>query len=151
MKLYIDNRQNKFAITREMEELIKKVIEESFRVEEMSDDYEVSLSFVDNNEIRELNREYRCIDKETDVLSFPMDDDFLVPTPILGDIIISLEKAFEQSNDFGHSLEREVAYLTAHSMFHLFGYDHLNDDDKKIMREKEKEVMKNLSIFKGKE
>ncbi len=107
------------------------------------------MSFVDNEEIRELNREYRGVDRETDVLSFPMEDEFLVGGPILlGDIIISLEKALEQSVDFGHSLYREVAYLTAHSMFHLLGYDHMKEEEKNIMREKEKEIMRRLKIFK---
>lgn len=151
MKLYIDNRQDSYPVTKEMEDLIEKVIYECFKVEDISDDYEISLSFVDNDEIRELNREYRGVDRETDVLSFPMDDDFLVPVPLLGDIIISMEKAHEQSQAFGHSIEREVAYLVCHSMYHLFGYDHLNEEDKNIMREKEKKVMKNLLIFKGKE
>lgn len=151
MELYIDNRQSKFNITNEMEELIKKVIVEALNVENASNDYEVSLSFVESQEIRNLNREYRGVDKETDVLSFPMDNDFMIPTPLLGDIIISIEKANEQAIEYGHSLEREIAYLTAHSMFHLLGYDHINEDDERIMRNKEKEVMRNLKVYKGKE
>ena len=150
MKYYIDNRQSKYEITEELEKLLELVINEALMVEGISKDYEVSISFVENSEIRELNREYRGIDKETDVLSFPMDEDLPIPTPILGDIIISIEKAYEQSLDYGHSLDREIAYLTAHSMFHLMGYDHMNEEEKKIMRNKEKQVMKNLGIFKEK-
>ena len=111
---------------------------------------EVSVSFVDNEEIRELNREYRNVDSPTDVLSFPMEEDSLgLFTPLLGDIVISLERALEQSKEYGHSFEREIAYLTAHSMFHLLGYDHMTNEDKKVMREKEKSVMKTLKIFKN--
>lgn len=151
MKMHydIDNRQDKYEITEEMEKLISDVIKECLRVEGKNDEYEVSISFVDKEEIRELNRDYRGVDKETDVLSFPMEDDFLISTPILGDIIISIEKADEQAKEFGHDLKREVAYLTAHSMFHLMGYDHMEDGEKSIMREKEKQVMKNLKIFKN--
>jgi len=145
----IDNRQDKFEITKEMEELVEKVIKEALKVEGKSDNYEVSISFVDNDEIKILNRDFRGVDKETDVLSFTMEDEFEFSTPILGDIIISLEKAEEQAKEYGHTLEREVAYLTAHSMFHLMGYDHMDEDEKAIMRSKEKQVMKNLKIFKN--
>ncbi len=148
MDYYIDNRQSKFEITEELEKLIEACIIESLKVEGLTDNYEVSISFVNNSEIRELNRDFRGVDKETDVLSFPMDDEFSVSIPLLGDIIISMEKANEQALDFGHTLEREVAYLTTHSMFHLMGYDHMVDDDKEIMRGKEKQVMRNLKIFK---
>lgn len=149
MEIYIDNRQDKVEIKDDISEVIEKVVNEVLKFEEESLDCEVSVSFVDKEEIRELNREYRGVDRETDVLSFPMEDEFLVGGPILlGDIIISLEKALEQSIDFGHSLYREVAYLTAHSMFHLLGYDHIEEEEKSIMREKEKEIMRRLKIFK---
>ncbi len=148
MEIYIDNRQSKVEIDEDIYLLLEKVIRESLLVENMDLNYEVSISFVDNEEIRELNKVYRGIDRDTDVLSFPMDEDFMVPIPLLGDIIISTEKAVEQSKDYGHNLERELAYLTAHSMFHLMGYDHMDEDEKKIMREKEKLVMKRLGIFK---
>lgn len=103
---------------------------------------------VENEEIRELNRDYRNVDSITDVLSFPIEDEFDFANKILGDIIISIERAEEQAEQFGHTLEREIAYLTCHSMFHLMGYDHMEDDDKSEMRAKEKQVMKNLKIFK---
>ncbi|WP_353096076.1 rRNA maturation RNase YbeY [Tissierella praeacuta] len=149
MDIYIDNRQDKVKIEEEINEIIDKVAKEVLNLEGKSLDCEVSVSFVDNKEIQELNREYRGVDKETDVLSFPMEDEFNIGGPVLlGDIIISVEKALEQSNDFGHSLYREVAYLTAHSMLHLLGYDHMEEEEKSIMRKKEKEVMKRLGIFK---
>lgn len=147
MDYYIDNRQSMFEITEELEKLIEACIIESLKVEGLTDNYEISISLVTNSEIRELNRDFRSIDKETDVLSFPMEDEFSM-VPLLGDIIISMEKANEQALEFGHTLEREVAYLTTHSMFHLMGYDHMEDDDKDIMRGKEKQVMQNLKIFK---
>ncbi|MDU5080562.1 rRNA maturation RNase YbeY [uncultured Tissierella sp.] len=149
MEIFIDNRQDKVEINEEISEIIQKVVNEVLSFENKSLDCEVSVSFVDNQEIKELNREYRGVDKDTDVLSFPMEDEFFIEGPILlGDIIISMEKALEQSEDFGHSFYREIAYLTAHSMFHLLGYDHMEDEEKSIMREKEKEIMKRLKIFK---
>lgn len=151
MNVYIDNRQDKIKVGVALENIIESVIDECLSVEEMSKDVEVSVSFVDNNEIRELNRDYRNVDAPTDVLSFPMNEDFEEPlSKILGDIVISLERALEQSVVYGHTIEREVAYLTAHSMFHLLGYDHMTDEDKILMREKEKQVMKNLKIYKNK-
>ena len=153
MEIYIDNRQDKVEIDENIYEVLEKVIKECLILEGKSLNYEISLSFVNNEEIKELNREYRNVDKETDVLSFPLEEeDFPVPIPLLGDIIISAEKALEQSREYAHSLLREIAYLTAHSMFHLLGYDHMEEDEKEIMRDKEKEVMKRLKIFKnGKE
>lgn len=148
MDYFIDNRQSKYSVTKEMKILIENIINEALRVEGLSNNYEVSISFVENDEIKALNRDYRGVDKETDVLSFPMDDKFQISTPLLGDIIISMEKANEQATIYGHTIEREIGYLIAHSMFHLMGYDHLIDAEKKIMREKEKQVMKNLKIFK---
>ncbi|NLK43290.1 MAG: rRNA maturation RNase YbeY [Tissierellia bacterium] len=150
MEIFIDNRQDKIQIDGSIHGLIEKTIEEVLLLEEESLNCEVSISFVDNMEIRELNREYRGVDKETDVLSFPLDDTFLVEEgpKLLGDIIISLEKALEQSIVFGHSLEREISYLTAHSMLHLLGYDHEEEEEKIIMRQREKEIMRRLGIFK---
>lgn len=150
MEIYIDNRQKKIEINEEINGIIEEVIKQVLLIELGSLDYEVSVSFVDNDEIKVLNSQYRNIDKETDVLSFPMEQDFDIPGPsILGDIIISLERAKEQAQDFSHSLNREIAYLTAHSMYHLLGYDHMNEDEKNEMRKKEKFIMKKMKIFKG--
>ena len=149
MEFYIDNRQEKIKITDELNKIIENVILESLNVEGLSTEVEVSISFVDNAEIKELNKEYRGIDESTDVLSFPMDEDMIVPMPLLGDIIISMETAIDQANEFGHSLDREIGYLIAHSMFHLMGYDHMDEEEKREMRSKEKQVMKNLGIFKA--
>ena len=149
MELYIDNRQDEVKIDNNIYKILEEVIKECLLLEGKPLNYEVSLSFVNNKEIKELNKEYRNIDRETDVLSFPMEEEnFLVPIPLLGDIIISAEKALEQSIEYEHSLLREISYLAVHSMFHLLGYDHMVEDEKKLMRYKEKEVMKRLKIFK---
>ncbi|UZQ83915.1 rRNA maturation RNase YbeY [Thermoanaerobacter sp. RKWS2] len=157
MNILIDNRQDKVDAIN-LEKLVEKVIKTVLEVEEVIDNVEVSVSFVDNEEIRKLNKYYRGIDKPTDVLSFPLaefedtyaeveeiEEDSEEVQPI-GDIVISLEKALEQSMEYGHSFEREVAYLTAHSMLHLLGYDHETEEERKIMREKEEEVMARLNI-----
>ncbi len=147
INVLFDDRQDFMEITTDNEDAIKKAVEAVLKAEELHGDFEVSVSFVTNEEIKELNRDYRNVDSETDVLSFPMDDEFDGVT-ILGDIVLSTQKIIEQANDLGNSLEREMLYLTVHSMLHLIGYDHMNDDEKKEMREKEKEIMKNLKIFK---
>ncbi len=150
MNILIDNRQDKIEISQDIVSLIEKVVEEVLVEEDFTLDCELSISFVDNEEIRDLNRSYRNVDKETDVLSFPMDDDFMEDKLVLlGDIVISMEKALEQAGDLGHSVDREIAYLTAHSMLHLLGYDHIEDHDKKEMRAREKAIMKKLGIFKS--
>lgn len=150
MEIFIDNRQDKVIIENDINDILEEVVKEALTMEKDSLDYEISVSFVDNKEIKELNSIYRSIDKETDVLSFPQDADFLFEGPVLlGDIIISAEKALKQSKEFGHSFNREVAYLTAHSMLHLLGYDHMEEEDKKTMRLKEKTIMKNINIFKN--
>lgn len=147
LDILIDNRQDRVELDEDIIPLIEEAIEAVLRLEGKSLDYEISISFVNNEEIRELNRLYRNVDRETDVLSFPMEEG-LVQTNMLGDIVISLEKALEQSVEYGHSLKREVIYLIVHSMLHLLGYDHMTEEEKRAMREREKEIMKRLNIFK---
>lgn len=149
MEVLIDNRQDKIELEDGIYKAIEDAIKELLLLEDKSLDCEISVSFVDNAEIKELNKLYRNVDKVTDVLSFPMGDDGLLSIKMLGDVIISAEKALEQSIEYDHSLCREIIYLTVHSMFHLLGYDHMEEDEKKIMRSKEKEVMKKLEIFKN--
>jgi probable rRNA maturation factor len=122
-------------------------------MEDFSDPAEISVLFVDNQQIRKLNSQYRGKDVETDVLSFPMgengvyDVNHSTGAKILGDIVISMEKAVAQAERYGHSLEREVGYLTAHSMLHLLGYDHEKGGIQKVrMREKEEQVMTQLGL-----
>lgn len=148
VKIYIDNRQDKVEIDQDIYERVEDAIRETLLFEKESSDYEISVCFVNNKEIKALNKEYRNIDEETDVLSFPLEEDFIVPIPLLGDIIISAEKALDQSKEYNHSLTREIVYLTLHSTLHLLGYDHMDKDEKSIMRDKEKEVIKRLKLFK---
>lgn len=147
MDLLIDNRQDKIEVNKDMEKEIEKAIEASLLYEKNDLNYEISMSLVDNEEIQVLNREYRGIDRETDVLSFPLDNEFVFgDIIILGDIIISVEKALEQSKEYNHSFLREIIYLTVHSMFHLMGYDHIDEKEKESMRKKEEEVLKKIGI-----
>ncbi len=143
-----DNRQDIMEITPENMKAIEKAVDNVLKAEGAEGDFEVSVSFVTNEEIKTLNREYRNVDSETDVLSFPMDDDEFDGIIILGDIVLSTQRIIEQAKDFGHSLEREMLYLTVHSMLHLLGYDHMDSEEKDEMRSREKEIMKELQIFK---
>ena len=147
MEIYYDDRQDDIEITEEIKNLIEKSISAVLKVENLDENVEVSVSFVGDDEIRELNREYRGVDKSTDVLSFPMDDEFIIDNRILGDVIINTRRVMEQAEELGHSNERELSYLTVHSILHLLGYDHMEDEDKKEMREREKLAMKELSIY----
>ncbi|MDU6783236.1 MAG: rRNA maturation RNase YbeY [Peptoniphilus harei] len=147
MEIYYDDRQDDIKITEEIKNLIEKSIAAVLKIEKLDENVEVSVSFVGDDEIRDLNREYRGVDKSTDVLSFPMDDEFIIDNRILGDVIINTRRVMEQAEELGHSNERELSYLTVHSILHLLGYDHMEDEDKKEMREREKLAMKELSIY----
>ena len=147
MEIYYDDRQDDIEITEEIKNLIEKSISAVLKVENLDENVEVSVSFIGDDEIRDLNREYRGVDKSTDVLSFPMDDEFIIDNRILGDVIINTRRVMEQAEELGHSNERELSYLTVHSILHLLGYDHMEDEDKKEMREREKLAMKELSIY----
>lgn len=150
MELWIDNRQSIHPVDEALMEEVERAVKMALQLERNSLDYEVSVSFVTNEEIHELNRDYRGVDRPTDVLSFQMDEEEVYGEMdvVLGDIVISMEKALEQAEDFGHSLTREIVYLTVHSMFHLMGYDHMNEEEKAEMRSKEKAVLKELEVFK---
>ena len=147
--LYTDNRQNIIEATEKLVNLINEVCNLALTEEEVNVPYQISLLFVDNNEIREINKDTRGIDKVTDVLSFPMlsdDFDIELEEESLGDIVISLERAFEQSKEYNHSFEREVCFLVCHSTFHLLGYDHDTEENTKQMREKEEYILNKLNI-----
>ena len=123
--IFIKNEQKIIEVTSDLKKLIASSVAESLIYEEYPDKCEVSVTLVDNEEIHVLNREYRGVDRPTDVLSFPIfDEDDMGGKTVLGDIVLSLERAGEQAREFGHSFEREVAFLTVHSMLHLLGYDH---------------------------
>lgn len=149
MEIILDNRQDKIKVSEGLLGKIKDIIVETLYYEGYDDNYEVSLSFVDNEEIHELNREYRGVDRATDVLSFPLltdDFDVEIEEESLGDIVISLERALEQSEEYNHSFEREVCFLVCHSMFHLLGYDHDTEENTKDMRKREENVLNKLNI-----
>ena len=147
------NQQKKVKIPAGTRPLIRKCCAAVLKYEEIEEKAEVSVSFVDNEQIRELNAEYRNKDAATDVLSFPLGDDesFDVNEEtgaiLLGDIVISVERAMEQAEEYGHSLEREIGWLTVHSMLHLLGYDHeTSEEDAKDMRKREEDVLTSLSL-----
>ena len=153
MTLLIDNRTD-FEITEEFEKLFNDVVKESLRYEEFDPECEVSLSIVSNDEIQEINKQFREIDAPTDVLSFPLltfeegeQADVNENNEImLGDIIISIDKAKAQAEEYGHGLRRELAFLTAHSMLHLMGYDHMEEEEQKEMFKKQDDILNNLGI-----
>lgn len=150
MDIYINNEQ-KIIDPSGLDSLVEKVIQAGLQVCQMSDDVEVSITFVDNQTIQALNNEYRQIDAVTDVLSFPQVEagDFgLVPgmPRLLGDIVISLEKALEQCQDYNHSFQREVGFLVAHGLLHLLGYDHETAEERKAMRVKEEQIMEEVNL-----
>ncbi len=159
--VYIENKQEKFEITEEITECIKKVAAAVMDYEKCAFDAEVDVTITDNENIRSLNKTYRDKDAPTDVLSFPIlefdeegniiesefDVDFENENIILGDIVISAERAAQQAEEYGHSLIREIGFLTAHSMLHLLGYDHeLSEEQDKIMRQKERDILTSLGI-----
>jgi probable rRNA maturation factor len=140
----IQNEQDKLPFPAELEEVVRMVVDETFSHEQVVPRL-VSVLITDNQTIRELNRTYRGKDAATDVLSFPLyDQDGTLDEEALGDIVISLEQAKRQAEEFGHSLRREVAFLTAHSMLHLLGYDHENGEPE--MFEKQEAILKSLGI-----
>ena len=152
--IYFSNDQDKFTVDESLENIVYKAVRGALEFEEVDFDCEVSVTFIDNEGIRSLNNEYRNKDSATDVLSFPMyafteddmpDTDFSVE---LGDIVLSLERAAEQAEEFGHSYEREVAFLTVHSVLHLLGYDHeLSEEDDLDMRERQRKIMEKINIL----
>lgn len=145
MTVIITNEQDKIEIPADWERKINEVAAICLREEQIPQEAEVDLLFVDNEAIREMNREYRDKDSATDVLSFPMyeaDEEIDEEEEILfGDIVISLERAQEQCQEYGHSLEREVMYLLVHGLLHLAGYDHMEEEEKKEMRAQEEKLL----------
>ena len=149
---YLDIEENK-----EYEKTIKKVVQKCFEEEGLLNSKMImTITLTTPEEIRKINNQYRKIDKATDVLSFTMfekqeiddkieNNDFLCED-VLGDIIISIEMVKEQAEEYGHSFERELSYMIVHGFYHLMGYDHIEEEDKKIMRPKEEKVLNFLNI-----
>ncbi len=141
----------------EYDKTIQKVIEECYKEENLQNSkLVITITLTTPEKIREINKEYRNIDRATDVLSFPMfekkeldakieNQNFLCED-ILGDIIISVEKVAQQAKEYGHSIERELSYMVVHGFYHLMGYDHIEEQDKELMRIKEEKILKKLGI-----
>ena len=150
--IYTRDKTASKAFTPSLRALVKRAVNETLAYEGMTRIAEVSVTFVDKEEIQTLNRDYRDNDKVTDVLSFPTLDDEAEIVPFdneaiaLGDVIICADKCLEQSKDFGHSFEREVAYLTIHSVLHLLGYDHMEKDEEKQMTQKQDEIILKVKL-----
>lgn len=156
IEIFFSNEQDKLPPPADIEQLIESCTRAALEEEEISEDAQVSVTLVDNEAIREINREHRNIDSATDVLSFPLGDDDSFDTDpdtgaiLLGDIVISLERAAEQAREYGHSFRREVAFLITHSLFHLLGYDHVDsEEDEKLMFGKQEKVLEALGITRG--
>ncbi len=165
MSIYIE-KETDIQLDFYYEELIKKVVDYTSDYVKCPYEVEVNVVLTDNDRIHQVNKEFREIDRATDVLSFPMleypapadfseleseemCDAFDLETGelLLGDIMISLEKVESQAIEYGHSNTRELGFLIAHSMLHLFGYDHMEEEEQKIMEAKQTEIMNNLQIY----
>ena len=155
LKIYFENEQEIVPLTYKMKMLIRNAVETTLDFEDFQNHCEVSVTFTDNAGIHELNKKFRQVDKPTDVLSFPLFDyegegeeppvDEMLG--MLGDIVLSLEQAEAQAEEFGHSFEREVAFLTVHSMLHLLGYDHeTSEEDDEDMRRRQTVIVASLGL-----
>ncbi len=165
-----DDDQDKVIVDDRFYNLMEEIVKYSLSEEGVNIPWELSITLVDNEAIREINNEYRSMDKATDVLSFPMlsypeglvfsefyagksfgDQDLDGDQLVLGDIVISLERALAQSKEYSHSFLREACYLTVHSILHLLGYDHMNPGDKKRMRAREEDILKKFDMTRGRD
>lgn len=156
-EIFFEDTQDKHEADEKLQALVQTVAEAVLEHEKFGKSTEISVLFVDNEQIREINNDFRQIDSPTDVLSFPMLDfggnkiienvgDSYLGTVVLGDIVLSLERAASQAVEYGHSFEREVGFLVCHSMLHLLGYDHETDEERAVMREKEEAVLEKLNL-----
>lgn len=154
LMIYFNNDTDLYPITHKLKMLVRASALATLAYEDYRQVCEVSVTFTDNEGIRELNARHRGIDKETDVLSFPLTDfdggeepPADEPRIMLGDIVISLERAAAQAEEFGHSFEREVAFLCVHSMLHLLGYDHVGSDEEDAeMRRRQREILEAMGL-----
>ena len=155
LKIDFENDQEKLPVTYRLKMLVRAAVEATLDYEQYGNPVEVSVTFTDNEKIRELNKKFRGIDRATDVLSFPLFDyegeseeppvDELIG--MLGDIVISLEQAKKQADEYGHSFEREAAFLCVHSMLHLLGYDHeTSEEDEADMRRRQSEILAGMGL-----
>ena len=152
-KVSITVKEKSIAIPKEFRALIRKACNSTLKYEGFLDKAEINVTIVDDDEIKELNREFRDIDKSTDVLSFPLGEDGVydynpeTDALMLGDIVISVDHALAQAELYGHGIEREIAFLTVHSMLHLLGYDHVNNEqEEKEMFSRQEEILKIMGL-----
>ncbi|WYP27932.1 rRNA maturation RNase YbeY [Alkalihalobacillus sp. FSL W8-0930] len=153
MTILVETMDETNTLTNKQLDLIQDIITHASKVQELVGDYEVSVSFVDDEEIRELNKEHRGKDQGTDVLSFALnegEDDVVEPIDgmpnLLGDIIVSVPRISSQAEDYGHSFERELGFLVVHGFLHLLGYDHLTEQDEKEMFGRQEEILTSYGL-----
>ena len=148
--VFTRNEQKKETVTPSLRALVRRAIKASLEYEKVTFVPEISVTFTDTEGIRKINNEFRAKDEPTDVLSFPLNDYEDSETAFcesLGDVVISLERAKEQAESFGHSFEREIAFLTVHSMLHLLGYDHVNSEEEDLeMRRRQREILISMGL-----
>lgn len=153
MIISMENVQDKIVLGEYLEKRLQDGLNAVAKLHDLDDMTEVDITIVDDEEIHQLNRDYRNVDRPTDVLSFALDEDdedepelLEGQLHLLGDIIISAETATRQAEEFGHGLEREIVYLAVHGLLHLLGYDHMVEEDKVIMRAKEEEALRVINL-----
>lgn len=161
-EVIIEDLQDRVRVDEELIKLLEKTVIESIELSGINTGCEISITLMDDVKIKEINKEYRNIDSATDVLSFPIvemnegvilsiegDIDCDENLLLLGDIVISLERAVKQAEEYGHSFTREVAFLATHGIFHLLGYDHMNEEQERKMLEKQEEVLAVMGLARG--
>ncbi|MBO0996536.1 rRNA maturation RNase YbeY [Bacillus sp. SD075] len=154
MILAIDLMDETNEVTEEAQQLVESILQFAARKENIEKDTELSVTFVDNGRIREINKEYRHKDSATDVISFALEEMGENEVEIvgaemprmLGDIIISIERTKEQAEEYGHSFDRELGFLALHGFLHLLGFDHMNEEDEKVMFAKQKEILEEYGL-----
>lgn len=151
MLVYLTNSQRKIKLPQELKKNLTKALSVLGEQEQLAENTEIDVTVVTDSVIHKYNREYRDVDRPTDVLSFALDEGEEEPLPggaehLLGDIIISAETAQRQAEEFGHGLMREIVYLAVHGGLHLLGYDHMEEKDKAVMRRREEEVMRAVGL-----
>ena len=156
-EVFFENTQDKLPVNDALQELVQKVADTALEHESFNKKCEISVLFVDDEQIKEINNDFRKIDSATDVLSFPMlafdgskviesVGDSYLGTVVLGDIVLSLERAKVQAEEYGHSYEREIGFLVCHSILHLLGYDHEDEKERTVMREKEEAILEKIGL-----
>ena len=157
MNEFIQIDFNNIKEDEKLTKIISQLLEKCYEVEKLNKTkIYINIILTNGEVIRKINKEYRNIDRETDVLSFPMFEKYeldeilnkqdSIKQDILGDIIISVPRVIEQAKEYNHSFERELAYMTVHGFYHLMGYDHMEEEEKKVMRAKEENILKQLEI-----